>query len=318
MSRMGLVPVHFHLPHYHATAGMREGGDLNILSVQSWVSYGHVGNACAMFPLQRLGAEVWAVHTVQFSNHTGYGAWTGQISTGDHVRALVRGLGDRGALARTDAVLSGYLGDPDIGRAILEAVAEGRRSNPDLLYCCDPVMGDTGRGLFVRPGVPELLAAESLPAADILTPNQFELEQLTGMTCDSPTELRLAVARLQSAMRQAGPRIVLVTSVRNAETPQGMIELMAASPRESFLLRTPILALSASGAGDLIAALFLFHILNQAGLRAALEHAASATWGVLAHTARAGSGELCLIQAQQELVTPGTKYGAILMAPLYV
>ena len=296
---------------------MRKGGGLNILSVQSWVSYGHVGNACAMFPLQRLGAEVWAVHTVQFSNHTGYGAWTGQVSTGDHVRALVRGLADRGALARTDAILSGYLGDEDIGRAILEAVAEARRLNPGLLYCCDPVMGDTGRGLFVRPGIPELLAGESVPAADILTPNQFELEQLTGMACDSQAALRRAVLKLQSGMRGAGPRIVLVTSVRNAETPDGMIELLAASSRESFLLRTPILALSANGAGDLIAALFLFHILDQAGLQAALENAASATWGVLAHTLRAGSRELCLIQAQQELISPARKYDAILMNELY-
>ena len=289
---------------------MREGGHLNILSVQSWVSYGHVGNAAAVFPLQRLGAEVWAIHTVQLSNHTGYGAWTGEIYTGASVRALVRGIADRGALPRIDAVLSGYLGDLDIGRAILEAVAEIRRANPALVYCCDPVMGDVGRGLFVRPGIPETLSGESAPASDIMTPNQFELERLTGLACDSRPVLLEAVRQLQSRMRPAGPRIVLVTSVRDADTPDDVVELLAASPDQAFLLRTPILALSPNGAGDLIAALFLFHILDGSGLRAALELAASSTWGVLARTLDARARELCLVSAQQELVSPARRFEA--------
>ena len=289
---------------------MREGGHLNILSVQSWVTYGHVGNAAAMFPLQRLGAEVWAIHTVQLSNHTGYGAWRGEIYTGASVAALVRGIADRGALSRIDAVLSGYLGDREIGRAILDAVAEIRHANPAVLYCCDPVMGDVGRGLFVRPGIPETLSDGAVPAADILTPNQFELERLTGLACDSRPALLRAVRRLQSRMRAGGPRIVLVTSVRDAATPDDVVELLAASPGGAFLLRTPLLALSPNGAGDLIAALFLFHVLGGAGPGAALERAASATWGVLAHTLRAGSAELCLVAAQQELLTPARRFDA--------
>ena len=283
---------------------------MNILSIQSWVSYGHVGNAAAMFPLQRLGVEVWAVHTVQFSNHTGYGAWTGQVFGGDAVRALVRGLADRGALARTDAVLSGYLGDRDVGGAVLDAVAEARSTNPRLLYCCDPVMGDAGRGLFVRPGIPAMLSEQSVPAADILTPNQFELEQLTGAACDTRDALLHAVRRLQARMRPQGPRIVLVTSVRVAESQDGMIELLAAGPQGIFLLRTPALALSPNGAGDLIAALFLFHILDGRDLRIALETAASSTWGVLARTLAAGARELCLVAAQQELVSPSRHFDA--------
>lgn len=269
-----------------------------------------------MFPLQRLGAEVWAVHTVQFSNHTGYGAWAGEVFTGQSVRALVRGIAACGALSRTDAVLSGYLGDPDIGRAILEAVVEARQANPALLYCCDPVMGDTGRGLFVRPGIPELLIGESVPEADILTPNQFELEQLTGIACDSRRGLHRAVQELQSRMRADGPRIVLVTSVQNAQTPEATVELLASRSGECFLLQTPFLALSANGAGDLIAALFLFHILDHCGLQMALERAANATWGVLEHTRRAGSGELCLIEAQQELVSPTRRFAAFRIDPV--
>ena len=274
------------------------------------MTYGHVGNAAAMFPLQRLGAEVWAIHTVQLSNHTGYGAWTGEIYGGASVRALVRGVADRGVLPRIDAVLSGYLGDLETGRAILDAVAEIRRVNPDLLYCCDPVMGDVDRGLFVRPGIPETLSAESVPAADILTPNQFELETLTGIACDSRAALLRAVRGLQSRMRPAGPRIVLVTSVRDASMPDDAVELLAASPREVHLLRMPLLAFSPNGAGDLIAALFLFHILGGGGLRAALERAGSATWGILAHTLRVGSAELSLVAAQQELVSPTRRFDA--------
>jgi pyridoxine kinase len=286
----------------------REGGRLNILSIQSWVSYGHVGNASAMFPLQRLGAEVWAVHTVQFSNHTGYGDWTGQVFSGAAIRDLVRGIAARGALGGVDAVLSGYLGDPEIGQAVLDAVRQARLANPKLLYCCDPVMGDSGRGLFVRPGIPELLASESVPAADILTPNQFELEQLTGIACDRRDRLLEAVARLRSRMRREGPRLVLVTGVQNDQTPDNMIELLAASGDEARLLRTPALDFAPNGAGDLIAALFLFHILDGVSLPAALERAAGATWGVLARTMERGSRELCLVAAQGEIVSPSRQF----------
>ena len=126
---------------------------MNILSIQSWVSYGHVGNASAIFPLQRLGAEVWAINTVQFSNHTGYGDWTGAVYSGQSVRELVDGIAARGALERCDAVLTGYVGGADIGEAIMHAVASVRRAKPEALYCCDPVIGDADTGVYVRPGI---------------------------------------------------------------------------------------------------------------------------------------------------------------------
>src|SRR3954464_14347457 len=156
---------------------------VNILSIQSWVAYGHVGNASAVFPLQRLGAEVWAINTVQLSNHTGYGAWTGQVFTGDAVRELVDGIASRGVLGRCDAVLSGYMGDGGIGEAILDTVSRVRTANPASLYCCDPVIGDEGRGVYVRPGIPALIRDRALPEADIATPNAFELAELTGLPC---------------------------------------------------------------------------------------------------------------------------------------
>ena len=176
---------------------------MNILSIQSWVSYGHVGNASATFPLQRMGAEVWAINTVQFSNHTGYGSWTGEVFTGAQIGALVDGIAARGVLPRCDAVLSGYLGDPTVGEAILTAAVRVRAANPAALWCCDPVIGDVGRGVYVRPMIPEFLRDRAVPLADILTPNQFELEWLTGRTVTTLDSARAAVAALRFSTRSS-------------------------------------------------------------------------------------------------------------------
>src|SRR6476469_4545930 len=126
---------------------------LNILSIQSWVSYGHVGNASAVFPLQRLGAEVKSIHTVRFSTHTGYGHWTGQVYTGEALRDLVDGIAARDVLRNCDAVLSVYMGVAGIGEAILHAVTRVRLENPRAIYCCDPVIGDVEEGVYVREGI---------------------------------------------------------------------------------------------------------------------------------------------------------------------
>ncbi|MFL5148220.1 MAG: pyridoxal kinase, partial [Microvirga sp.] len=170
---------------------------MNILSIQSHVAYGHVGNAAAVFPMQRLGVEVWPIHTVQFSNHTGYGAWTGRVFDGATIAELVEGIAARGVLAHCDGVLSGYMGSAEIGIAILAAVARVREANPGALYCCDPVIGDIGRGVFVRPGIPEFMRDKALPAADIVTPNQFELDFLSGLTTGTLAEAKEAVAAVQ-------------------------------------------------------------------------------------------------------------------------
>src|SRR5690606_35612250 len=151
---------------------------MNVISIQSHVAYGHVGNSAAVFALQRLGIEVWPVHTVQFSNHTGYPDWQGEVFSADHVARVLAGLEARGAFARCDALLTGYIGDPALGSVILDAVTRIRAANPAALWACDPVMGDHGRGLFVRDGIPAFFCAQALPAADLVTPNLFELERL--------------------------------------------------------------------------------------------------------------------------------------------
>ena len=284
---------------------------MNILSIQSWVAYGHVGNASAMFPLQRLGAEVWAVNTVQFSNHTGYGAWTGQVFSGAEIGRLIDGIAARGALPRCDAVLSGYMGDFAIGEAILAAVARVRAANPGALYCCDPVIGDSGRGIYVRQGIPELMRDRAVPAADIATPNRFELERLTGRVCASLAKAKAAVATLQERMRPGGPRCVLVTSLATDETPPDAIDMLAAEAGNFYLLRTPRLPILVNGAGDAIAALFLFHRLAGGDAATALAAAGAAIHGVLRRTAEAGSRELLTVAAQDEFVTPSTRFPAI-------
>ena len=277
---------------------------MNILSIQSWVSYGHVGNASATFPLQRLGAEVWAINTVQFSNHTGYGGWTGEVFTGAQIRALVDGIAARGVLPRCDAVLSGYLGEAAIGEAILDAADRVRAANPGALWCCDPVIGDVGRGVFVRPLIPEFLRDRAVPAADVVTPNQFELEWLTGLRVTSLDGARAAVA----ALRARGPRTVLVTSLRTDATPADAVDMLASGPDGDFLVRTPLLPVTANGAGDAIAALFLFHLLAGKGVAGALGAAASSIWGLLRRTAEAQSRELLLVGAQDEFVKPSRTY----------
>ena len=279
---------------------------MNILSIQSHVAYGHVGNASAVFPMQRLGHEVWPIHTVQFSNHTGYGAWRGDVFPAALIDACVEGIADRGALPRCDAVLSGYVGAPDTGDAILRAVARVKRANPAALYCCDPVIGDIGRGVFVRPGVPEFFAREALGAADIVTPNHFELEFLAGRAVTDTTVLRDALAILH----QAGPRIVLVTSLQLGDTPSDAVDLAVSDGKMIWRLRTPKLDVAVNGAGDAIAALFLVQYLAGRSERAALEASASSIYGLLKRTADAGSRELLTVAAQEEFVAPARRFEA--------
>lgn len=273
---------------------------MNILSIQSWVAYGHVGNASAMFPMQRLGHEVWGVHTVQFSNHTGYGAWRGEVFGAGLIRELVGGLEDRNVLPRCDGVLSGYMGTAEIGEAILDTVGRVKAANAQAHYCCDPVMGDVDRGVYVRPGLPEFMRERAIPAADVITPNQFELEMLSGRRTATRAEA-LAACDLVHA---TGPRVILVTSLHTEETPADSIDLIASGPDGRFLVRTPRLPLSASGAGDAIAALFFVHWKTSGSTAQALSMAASSAYGLLARTAAAGATEILIVAAQDEFVSP--------------
>ena len=201
---------------------------MELLSIQSSVAFGHVGNSAAIFPLQRLGFEAWAVNTVHFSNHTGYGEWRGPLLSPDELRAVIQGVEERGALERVAAVLSGYQGAEDVGAVVLETVARVKALNPSAVYCCDPVMGDVGRGMFVRPGIPEMMRDHVVPAADVITPNHFELDFLSGRETRTVADVLDAV----DGVRSKGPATVLVTSVLTDETPEGSVDVVAVSGRE--------------------------------------------------------------------------------------
>jgi pyridoxine kinase len=277
---------------------------MNILSIQSHVAYGHVGNASAVFPMQRLGVEVWPIHTVQFSNHTGYGAWKGRVFEAAMIDDLVNGIAERGVLPSCTGVLSGYMGSAEIGGAVLASVAKVRRANARALYCCDPVIGDVGRGVFVRPGIPEFMRDHAVPAADIVTPNQFELDYLSGVTTETLSSVRQAVA----AVQRLGPRAVLVTSLHTRDTPADAIDVAAGDRGGLWRVRTPRLSLEVNGAGDAIAALFFVHYLRTGSAAAALGEAGAAIFGLLRRTADAGSREILTVAAQDEFVAPSQRF----------
>lgn len=284
---------------------------MNILSIQSHVAYGHVGNDAAVFPLQRMGVEVWPIHTVQFSNHTGYGSWKGRVFDAGMISEVVAGIEQRGVLEKCDGVLSGYMGSADIGGAILDAVTTVKRANPEAKYCCDPVIGDVGRGIFVREGIPEFMKAMAVPAADVITPNQFELNYLSKRTSGTLQQTRDAV----KAVHDLGPRAILVTSLHTEETPEDSIDLLASDESGRFVLRTPKLPLAVNGAGDAIAALFFAHYLFSGNISEALSRAASGVFGVLVRTADSGAGEIQLVVAQDEFVNPSRLFEAKALEP---
>ena len=279
---------------------------MNIVSIQSHVAYGHVGNSAAVFPLQRMGVEVWPIHTVQFSNHTGYGKWQGRVFDAGLIRELVGGIEQRGCLGECDGVLSGYMGEADIGAAILDAVATVKRANPSAKYCCDPVIGDAGRGVFVREGVAQFMKAKAVPAADIITPNQFELDYLTGQQSRTLADALGAV----KAAHVLGPRAVLVTSLHVDDTPEDAIDMLVSDDAGRFRLRTPRLNMIVNGAGDAMAALFFAHYLRSGKIDEALSRAGSAIFGVLAKTAELGAPEIQLVAAQDEIVQPSRVFEA--------
>jgi pyridoxine kinase len=279
---------------------------MNLLSIQSHVAYGHVGNSAAVFPLQRIGVEVWAVNTVQFSNHTGYGAWRGRVFSGASIRMVVQGIEERGVLGECDGVLSGYLGSADTGGAVLDSVERVKGANPAARYCCDPVIGDAGSGIFVRRRIPEFFKERMLPVADVVTPNQFELEYLSGRNTPTVTDLLAAI----DAVHECGPRVVFVTSLRTAETPHDCLDLVVSDRSDRYRLRLPLLQVVVNGAGDAVAALFFAHYLSTGSAAKAMALAGSSIFGVLSRTAESGAAEMLLVEAQDEFVAPSRVFTA--------
>jgi pyridoxine kinase len=277
---------------------------VQILSIQSHVAFGYVGNSAAVFPLQRLGHEVWPVLTVNFSNHTGYGEWRGPLVAPTDVAAVVDGIADRSALPGIDAVLSGYQGDPAVGAVILDAVARVKKANPDAVYCCDPVMGDVGRGFFVRPGIPEFMRDQVVPAADIITPNHFELDFLSGRATTTLAEVVDAV----DVVRATGPRDVLVTSVIHGALGTEELDLVAVSDEGAWAVTTPLLPITPNGGGDVTAAVYLAHLRTTGSPAAALGLTANTLFAILEQTLASGRRELALVASQEAIAAPPERF----------
>ncbi len=274
---------------------------MSILSIQSHVVYGHVGNRAAVFPLERMGYEVLPINTVQFSNHAGYGSVHGLRFPPEHIRDLVAGLDERAALADCEAVLSGYLGSPEMAEAVLAAVELVRSRNKNALFCCDPVMGDEDSGLFVDPAIPPIIRERMLACADIITPNLFELELLAGMKVTDLREVQRALERVH----KRGPAVILVTSWRKHLHADAQTTGMLVSSKEGvFVLENPLVSLDPAphGAGDLSAALFLARYLKARNARVAMEFCAAAVREVFRVTAAHSRGELALVAAQDAFV----------------
>jgi pyridoxine kinase len=279
---------------------------LKVLSIQSAVAYGHVGNSAAVFPLQRIGVEVLPVYTVNFSNHTGYGAWRGPLIAPDDVREVVTGIEERGVLGEVDAVLSGYQGGEGIGDVIVDAVAKVKAANPNAVYACDPVMGNAKSGCFVAPAIPVLLRDKVVPVADIITPNQFELGFLTDT---EPDTLESTLASVDVA-RAMGPNTVLVTSVERPDREAGTIEMLAVDDKGAWLVATPHLPMKANGSGDVTAALFTAHYVRTGDAKTALELTVSSVFELLNLTLESGERELQLIPAQEAYANPPRQFEA--------
>jgi len=273
---------------------------MRILSIQSSVSYGHVGNSAAVFPLQRSGHEVMPVFTVLFSNHTGYGAWRGPLISGDTVRDIVAGIDERGGLDDVELVLSGYQGGDDIGDAILDTVELVKQRNPRAQYACDPVLGSAASGCFVAPEVQSLVRDRVVPRADLITPNQFELGFITGT---DPHTLEETLASVD-LVRASGPQTVLVTSVLRPDRPDETIEMLAVTPEGAWLVQTPHLPFKANGSGDVTAALFSSQYLASGDAATSLGRTAASMYELIDNTLTAGTRELQLIESQDAYVSP--------------
>ena len=281
----------------------------HLLAIQSHVVFGHAGNSAAVFPMQRVGVKVWPLNTVQFSNHTQYGQWTGEVLAPAQIPALVEGIATIGELGNCDAVLSGYLGSAEQGRAILSGVARIKAANPRALYLCDPVMGHPEKGCIVPAEVSEFLVEEALTTADVLCPNQLELDSFCGRRAES---LQDCVSMARSLLVR-GPKAILVKHLAYPGRSVEDFEMLLVTADGSWLIRRPLLAFARQpvGVGDLTSGLFLARLLLGDDWVTAFEFTAAAVHEVLLETQACASYELELVRAQDRIAHPRVRFEAV-------
>ncbi|MGD8810647.1 MAG: pyridoxal kinase [Gammaproteobacteria bacterium] len=281
---------------------------MGILSIQSSVAAGHVGNAAAVFPLQRMGFDVWRVDTVVFSNHPAHGHHTGRIVGDGEIAALIDGLAHLDLWETCEGILSGYLGNAETGGVILDTVTQIRATRPEALYLCDPVFGDNGT-VYVADAIVDFYRTAGIPAADIVTPNAFEAAHLTGV--DTATEAGAVTAA--RALRDLGPRIAVVTGIRTGDTAR----TIALTPEGGWRVATPWIARESHGAGDLFTALLLGHLLRRTPLPEALSRAVSSVHAILEKGGDSGGRDIPLIAEQEALLMPPALFPADKIEPAH-
>ncbi|MFZ9036328.1 MAG: pyridoxal kinase [Francisellaceae bacterium] len=264
-----------------------------VLSIQSHVAYGYAGNKAAVFPLQKLGIDVTPIHTVQLSNHTGYDYYNGDFFHPQQIQAIIDGLAKNDLLNPHCALISGYIGNKEIAKIIAELVRSLKRHNPDFIYLCDPVFGDSHTGIYASSDHPDLFKSQLLPLANISTPNLFELSVLTNTNIHDLHDLEKACLILQ----QTGVDTIVVTSVSFDDKHTGI----AVYDKGAFFYEQMpkyTVAHTVSGSGDITAALFLAYGLNGLNLTDRLKKTMTAIDGIFNTTSRLNAHELALIQAQ--------------------
>lgn len=280
----------------------------HVLSIQSHVATGYVGNRAAVFPLQCLGCEVSFVNTVQFSNHTGHGQWTGEIFSADHIKEVLEGLWQLGVMSDINAVLSGYLGTPENGQIIIDTVGKLKADHDSVMYCCDPVLGDGERDIYVLPETAEFIKNRLIRVAGILTPNQFELAYLTDINVNSLEDVQKACNQLH----HIGIGTILVTSLALPELADNEIAMLLSNDKGKWLCKTPKLHFDTpiTGAGDLTAAVFLAQYLRLQNVVEAFRQTAATVYGLFSITHRMSKTDLAMIAGQEQFAYP-SQYFAV-------
>ncbi|XP_046848869.1 LOW QUALITY PROTEIN: pyridoxal kinase-like [Xenia sp. Carnegie-2017] len=294
--------------------------DYRVLSIQSHVVHGYVGNKSATFPLQVNGFEVDAVNSVQFSNHTGYGHWKGQVLNSNELKELYDGL-RLNKINNYTHLLTGYVGSESFLEEVVNVLLDLRKLNPTLVFVCDPVMGDHGK-FYVPESLLPIYRDKLLPLADIITPNQFEAELLSGMKINTEEDAFKAM----DVLHKKGANSVVITSSELGE--DHMVAFGSSngkgssgnSHRTCIRMVVPKLPAVFTGTGDLFASLLLVWMQKHPeNLKLACEKTMSSVQAVLHETLqeaqkKAGEGktpsssriELCLIKSMANLINPPT------------
>jgi len=278
---------------------------MTVISVQSHVSSGHVGNAAAVYPLRRLDHVVCPVHTTLLAHHPGHGALRGEIVAPASVRAVLDGLAAHGVFADCRALLSGYLGSAETGAAVADAWDAIRRARPDALYCCMPVMGDAREGLYVTPDIPALFREVLVPRAGAVVANAFEAGVLSGIDVRDADTAAAAAAVIAAG----GPDTVIVTSVPLDE--DGLIGNVMLNGKEGHFFPVSEREIAAKGTGDFLAAVWLAILLRGGDPAAAFGEALGVTQDAVARAQTAALPELPIVETIDDYCAHGLPEGAV-------